>query len=235
MNLVRPLFAQAPSLLLLFALAQPAALLAQYQKYEGMNVAEIQFEPAAQPLEAGEIRQILPLKSGQPLRIAEVRAAIERLFATGRYADIQVDARPSPNGIAIVFLTRNSWFVGDISAVGHISAPPNPGQLENAARLDLGAPFSDALIQEAVAGQRRLLGSNGLYSAEIRPTLDFLTGGGFQQVNVRFDVKSGPRASFGAPVLTGDFQMDRQPAGTLADDETAVLAISVNHLYPFAL
>ena len=208
MNLVRSLFAHAPSLLLLLAAAQPAALLAQYQKYEGMNVAEIRFEPAAQPLETGEIREILPLKAGQPLRIAEVRAAVERLFATGRYADIQVDARPSPNGVAIVFLTRNSWFVGDISAVGHISAPPNPGQLENAARLDLGAPFSDALIQEAVTGQRRLLESNGLYSAEIRPTLDFLTGGGFQQVNVRFDVKSGPRASFGAPVLTGDFQMD---------------------------
>jgi outer membrane protein assembly complex protein YaeT len=208
MNMVRSSFAHAPSLLLLLALLRPTALPAQYQKYEGMNVAEIRFEPAAQPLAAEEIHEMLPLKAGQPLRMAGVRAAMERLFATGRYADIQVDARPSAEGVAIVFLTRNSWFVGDVSAVGKISAPPNPGQLENAARLDLGAPFSDALIQEAIAGQRRLLGSNGLYSAQVRPTLDFLTGAGSQQVNIRFDVESGPRASFGAPVLTGDFQMD---------------------------
>ena len=31
----------------------------------------------------------------QPLHAADVRAGIERLFATGRYADIQVDAEPS--------------------------------------------------------------------------------------------------------------------------------------------
>ena len=208
MILVRFLSAYAPALLLLLAVAQPTALLAQYQKYEGMNVEEIQFEPASQPLEASEIREILPLKTGQALRIVEVRAAIERLFATGRYADIQVDARPSQNGVAVVFVTRNSWFVGDVSAAGKISAPPSPEQLENAARLDLGAPFSDALVREAVTGERRLLESNGLYAAEIRPTLDFLSDQGFQQVNVRFDVRSGPRASFGTPVLTGDFKMD---------------------------
>jgi outer membrane protein assembly complex protein YaeT len=208
MMLVRSLSAYAPALLLVLAAAQPGALPAQDRKYEGANVAEIQFEPADQPLEADEIREILPLKTGQPLRIADVRAAIERLFATGRYADIQVDARPSANGVAIVFVTKNSWFVGDVSAAGKISSPPGPGQLENAARLDLGAPFSDALVQEAVTSQRRLLESNGLYAAEIRPSLDFLSDRGFQQVNVRFDVRSGPRASFGVPVLTGDFKMD---------------------------
>ena len=208
MNLVRFLSAYGPSLCLLLTAAQPASLLAQYQRYEGANVAEIQFEPAAQPLEAGEIREILPLKAGQPLRMAEVRAAIERLFATGRYADIQVDARPSPNGVAIVFVTKNSWFVGDVSATGRISANPSPGQLENTARLDLGVRFSEGLVQEAVAGQRRLLESNGLYAAEVRPTLDYMSNRDLQQVNIRFDVRSGPRASFGEPVLTGDFKMD---------------------------
>ena len=77
----------------LLAAAQPQPLLAQYQKYEGMTVTNIQFDPPDQPLEAAELHDILPLKMGQPLRMADVRASIERLFATGRYADIQVDAR----------------------------------------------------------------------------------------------------------------------------------------------
>src|SRR4051794_34725925 len=105
MELVRRLLAIGPFALMLLAVAQPRPLLAQYQKYEGMNITNIQFDPADQPLEAAELHEILPVKIGQPLHISEVRAAIERLFASGRYADIQAEAQPYRDGVALTFVT----------------------------------------------------------------------------------------------------------------------------------
>jgi len=205
MNLVRSLLANFPCVVVLMAVARPGILLAQYQKYDGKEVLTIQFAPVEQPLDPSELHEILPLKIHQPLSSAAVRDSIERLFATGRYADIQVDAEPYQNGVIVRFLTKNSWFIGNVSAVGSLSNP-NPGQLENATRLDLGQPYTAAKLQEAVAGQQRLLESNGLYLSGIHPVLDYDQA--HQQVNLRFEVDSGRRAHFAPPVLTGELKMD---------------------------
>src|SRR5208283_1858431 len=128
----------------------PAVLFGQAQKYEGKQILAIQFDPPEQPLEASELHDILPLQPDQPLRLADVRASIERLFATGRYADIQVDAEPysqgGKDGVIVRFLTKNSWFIGAVTAAGKINIPPRPGQLENASGLDLGQSFNEAKI-----------------------------------------------------------------------------------------
>ncbi len=213
MKFVRTLSAGLSSVLLALVATQPV-LRAQYQKFEGKEIESVRFDPAAQPLDSAELSEIVPLKARAPLRIADVRAAIERLFATGRYADIQVDAKPSDGGVALTFLTRNSWFIGDVMVTGRVSSPPNAGQLENAARLELGAPYTDALLDSALAAQRTLLESNGLYGAKIGSAPDFDAGRAYQQVNLRFTVESGRRASFSAPELVGDLKMD--PAKVLA-------------------
>ena len=114
MRMVCPTLAHFVCAILLLAV-QPDALLAQAQKYEGKQVLTIQFDPRQQPLDPSELHDILPLQTNQPLRMADVRASIERLFATGRYADIQVDVKPSGDGVAVTFLTKNSWFIGDVS------------------------------------------------------------------------------------------------------------------------
>jgi outer membrane protein insertion porin family len=205
MNLVRSLLAYVPCVIVCLAVAQPATLQAQYQKYDGKEVLTIQFDPVEQPVDPSELYEILPLKIHQPLSMAAVRASIERLFATGRYADIQVDAEPYQNGVIVRFLTKNSWFIGSVSTVGSLSNP-NPGQLENATRLDLGQPYTEAKLQEAVAGQQRLLESNGLYGRGIHPVMDYDSA--HQQVNLRFEVDSGKRAHFAPPALTGELKMD---------------------------
>ena len=195
---------------ILLPLVFPAILVAQAQKYEGKQIVTIQFEPQEQPLDPSELHDILPLKIGEPLRIADVRAAIERLFATGRYTDIQVDAEPytkdGKDGVIVRFLTKNSWFIGAVTAGGRIASPPRGSQLENASGLDLGQPFSDAKVQEGAAAQKRLMQSNGLFMSRIAPS--FTYDERHQQINIRFEVVSGPRARFSAPVLVGDVKLD---------------------------
>jgi outer membrane protein assembly complex protein YaeT len=203
MRLVRSLLAYS---ILLLAAAQPRSLLAQYQKYEGQPVVNIRFEPAEQPLEGAELFDMLPLKCDQPLRMSVVRASVERLFATGRYRDIQVDAEPYNGGVIVKFITANSWFIGNVSVSGNVDDPPNRGQLSNATRLDLGQPYIENNLETAVGGQRRLLEGNGLYLSAIHPVFDYDPA--HQQVNIRFEIDSGRRARFGTPVLLGDFKMD---------------------------
>jgi outer membrane protein insertion porin family len=203
---VRSLLAYSPCVILLLAAAQPRSLLAQYQKFEGRPVVNIRFEPAEQPLEGSELFEILPLKRDQPLRISVVRASVERLFATGRYRDIQVDAEPYNGGVIVKFITTNSWFIGSVSVSGKVENSPNRGQLVNAARLELGQPFNEKQLEPAVTNQRKLLESNGLFLSSVYPVLDYDSV--HQHVNIRFVIDRGRRARFGPPVLLGDFKMD---------------------------
>jgi outer membrane protein assembly complex protein YaeT len=184
----------------------------QAQKYEGKAILTIQFDPKEQPLNAAELHDILPLKQDEPLRMADVRASIERLFATGRYADIQVDAEPyamgTKDGVIVRFVTKNSWFIGSVTAAGRLDEPPRAGQLENASGLDLGQPFNQLKVQDAATAQKRLMESNGLFGSQITPS--FTYDNNYQQINIHFDVTSGPRARFATPVLLGDLKLPPQ-------------------------
>ena len=56
---------------------------------EGRTIARIDFDPAAQPLTREELASIvLPLRAGEPLRLSDIRSAIQALYLTGRYRDI---------------------------------------------------------------------------------------------------------------------------------------------------
>ena len=202
MGKVRVRFARGVTVSLL-ACAQIASLRAA--NYEGQRIVDIEFVPPQQPLTAAEINAVLPLKKGTPLHMADVHAAIERLYATGEYEDIQVDAEPAPGGVEVRILTRNSWFVGHVDAAGRVAEPPNRGQLENVTRLNLGQPFVETDLDTAQNAMQRLLRSNGLYESRLRPEVSYDPK--TQQASVTFVVDSGRRARFTMPVVTGDTKM----------------------------
>jgi outer membrane protein assembly complex protein YaeT len=184
---------------------------AQAAKYEGQTIAAIQFVPPEQPLTAAELANMVPLKKGEPLRLADVHAAIERLYATGAFDDIRVDGEPAPapaNGVTVRIITKNSWFVGNVAVLGHLSDPPNQGQLVNVTRLDLGQPFAEEQVAPARDAIEHLLLNNGLHASQIRQevTYDPHT----QQVSIHFVVDSGLRAHFSMPVVSGDPKMPLQ-------------------------
>jgi outer membrane protein insertion porin family len=178
---------------------------AQQTNYEGRRIAEVEFIPPEQPLTAEEMNRILPLKKGALLRMKDVHATIERLFATGEYEDIQVAAEPAGADVIVQILTRNSWFVGNVAAQGSIASPPNNAQLVNATRLNLGQPFAESDVPPAQDDMKRLLENNGLYESQIRPVLNYDPE--TQQVSIRFVVDSGRRARLAAPLLEGDAKM----------------------------
>lgn len=168
--------------------------------YEGKPVLQIEFQPAEQSISAARLKEILPVKLNAPLRLAEVRSAIERLYATGRYADIAVEAQPLEGGVLLRFHTKPEYFVGRVSVEG-VREPPNKGVLANAARLEPGAPLEDSDLKQAAQNLEQVLRNNGFYEAGIQSRLARNPKTG--QVEIKFLVDSGKRAEYATPNVTG--------------------------------
>ena len=118
------------------------------EQYEGKTIAGIQFEPEKQPLTKDQLLAMIPLRAGQPLRAADVRDAIQRLYATGDYAEIAVDATLGNGGVTLKLVTKPSFFIGHVAVKG-VPEPPNQGQLVIATQLQLGTEYSEADMQRA--------------------------------------------------------------------------------------
>jgi outer membrane protein insertion porin family len=177
-----------------------AAALAAPEDYEGRLVKAVEFSPDRQPYPRSYLEEILAVKAGQTLHLTAVRAAIERLYRTGRYADIKVDARSEDGGVTLRFLTRDNFFIGRVRVSG-APQPPNEGVLANATRLELGTLFTEEATRQAVSNLELILRSNGLYETTVKPELAYDSD--TEQVNVGFVVAAGKRARYMAPNITG--------------------------------
>src|SRR5450432_2560504 len=139
-----------------FAVQSHAADLAPTREYEGLTIEQIRFIPPSQPVNRAELTRLVPLTTGSPLRLEDVRAAIKRLYGTGEYSDVEVEAEPGSSGVVVMIRTTEQWFVGGVEVQGKVSQPPKEGQLANATRLELGNPFTDDDLQVAVKGMHTL-------------------------------------------------------------------------------
>ena len=80
--------------------------------------------------------------------MADVRTSIERLYASGRYDYIEVDAQESGDGVALTFKTTPARFIRNVTVRG-VDEPPSKGQLVNATKLQLGEPFMEGQARQS--------------------------------------------------------------------------------------
>lgn len=187
-------------------LASTCGFVAQAQpSSEGKAVTRIDFDPPdqQQPLPREELdHRIAPLQPGEPLRMADVHEAIQNLYLTGRYHDISVEADPDGDGVRLRFVTTYNYFVSRVAIDGEVE-PPNREQLRTASKLDLGAPFRDKQVDQAVKNMLDRLHANGLYQAQVSYRVDRnpLT----EEASLYFAIDSGDRARFDGVKVAGTF------------------------------
>jgi len=185
---------------------------AQIAQFEGQKIADIQYSPAP-ILDPADLNIVQLLHKGDTLQALDVGDTIDAMFATGRFADIVVDAEKAPAGGVIVrFVVTPQLFVGGSTVDGKIANPPNRAELLSGSQLILGAPFHDEDLQRSVDRMTRLFRSNGLFEGTVAPKIERPPAGSdtdVQQVFVTFQVKAGTRAKYGMPVIEG--------AGPLSD------------------
>lgn len=187
------------------ACSLPAMLTAQFaapeQPYEGRTVASVRYVPDAQPYSLQTMERLNPVRPGEPFQITTIGASIVKLFETGRFSDIRVEAALAGEEVVLTYFTKPSWFVGRVTVEG-FADPPNESQLIAASRLELGQEFTEDHLLDSTENLLDLLRYNGFYRATIEPRFEYDSLN--QQVNLHFDIDSGKRARFTRPVLTGN-------------------------------
>lgn len=169
--------------------------------YYGQRIASIRFEPAEQPLTRGQLALTLQIQPGDTLAEIELSRAIERLWATGRYSDIVVDAAGGAEGVALTVRTKPAFFVSSIRVAG-VPEPPNPAQLTNSTKINLGELFNEGMLPEAVDSIQEVLRANGFYSAKI--SCETVEKRETEEMSIRFVVEPGMRVRFSRPVFAGN-------------------------------
>ena len=170
---------------------------------EGRTVTRIDFDPAVQPLPGEELdRRMLPLKTGAPLRIGDVRMAIQALYDTGRFKDISVDAEPDGDGVLLKIATEFTYFVSRVTIDG-AAEPPNREQIVAATKLELGGPFQEAQMALAVQNIQERLRANGFYHPQVTYQAD--RNSATEEASIFFEIHTGNRARFDGVNLLGKF------------------------------
>lgn len=188
-------------------LAVPA--FAQVAQYENQRIVDIQFTPV-QPLDPVDLARALPFQKGDLLHADDIAGAIDRLFASGRFEDIVVEAEPSSGGVVVRFVTQLTSFFGGLKIEGQIPHPPNRTQIASAAELTLGAPFRDEDLTKARDAVQELLKKNGMYESTVTP--EVTRDDSAQQVFLSLRIAGKKRARYDMPVINGGTVL---PTGTI--------------------
>ncbi len=140
----------------------------------------------------------LPLQPGQPFSAQTIRDSIQYLHRTGRYLNIRAEAVRTDSGLRIDFVVELYFYVNDVEVLG-LKEPPSEPRALSAMRLDLGQPFRQSVLEEALDRLRALLEEEGRYKAKIsyklkpRPET--------RQMDIEVQVDPGERARIGQITL----------------------------------
>jgi outer membrane protein insertion porin family len=169
--------------------------------YLGLMIDQIEL-PGVPAEEAASLLASTPLKVGEPLTRDSLHDAMQALFATGRFADIQAEAnRTETTGVRLRFLTTANFFVGTIAIQG-VSNNPSPNQLASSTRLQLGELYTQEKLDRAFAGIQRVMEDNGFHLS--KATVSEKRDEQQHQVNLTFHVIPGARATVGEITVEGD-------------------------------
>jgi outer membrane protein assembly complex protein YaeT len=178
------------------------------QEFWGRTVTAVQYQPAQQPADAHDLADAQIVKVGAPLNRLDVAATIDRLFYSGLYDDVKVDADADGAGVRVLIVTVAKKFIGHIDARGKIKDPPNRGVILDDAQLSLGQPYDPELVEEARKRIEQELRQNGLYSGTVDTTT--VEDPVNHQMTIGFLVNAGKRARYDLPQITGEAHLSNE-------------------------
>ena len=140
-------------------------------KFEGQTVTAIDFRGIT-GTDPNSLRSLITQKTGEPLDRERLRASIEALYATGRFATLNAEAEPSTGGVRLVFVASENYFNGPVGVYGTPKkGDPKPHQLIAAGQLDLGDLFTEDKVVTSIERMKKIFADNGYYEVAITYTL----------------------------------------------------------------
>ena len=184
------------------------ALTDNLQQYVGKKVVLIQYT-GVEFAKSDRLASELSLRQGSALTSENVRQTERRLFATGRYRNIDVRVLPSGNDVTVIFGGVPRYYVGRVQIDG-IREDRLTSLVEYGTNLNPGTAYKPEALTAATASVKQILAQNGYFEPKIAIRTERDDDG--QQMNVTYTVVVGPSARVGNVTITG-----KDPGITEAD------------------
>src|SRR5450759_3648742 len=145
----------------------------------------------------------LTLQPGEPFSMEAESASLRELFRSGRYADLRAELADVPGGVRLDFVVRQNFYINRVQIEG-LREPPGEGLALSALRLNVGEPFRENDMKEALNRLRQTLEDDGQYQAKLdyatTPHPDTL------QMDIMVRGSAGPRARLGTITIKNQTQ-----------------------------
>ncbi|MGH9529266.1 MAG: POTRA domain-containing protein, partial [Terriglobales bacterium] len=170
-------------------------------QYQNLKIREILFPDVPKSWDQNSLLQLLPLKTGEPLDRENIRKSIRILFATKRFADIQIAAeRAGSDEVSISIETVSNYFIGEVRVEGEPNRPAS-GQIVNASKLQLGELYTQEKVDAGLKNIQQLMNENGYYRSSVK--VEETKQEDAQQITVVFSIKPGEQAHVGQVNVIG--------------------------------
>lgn len=181
----------------------PIPPLAQLSSYHGLIVRDIQFRGVeADPRIMSQLRELVQQEIGKPLDRQTIRRSMQALYATGRFADLQVEAQRTPTQeLTLVFEAEPNFFIGSITTDVGLKHPSD-SQLADSTKLQLGEVLTRSKVEQSIERILAVMRDNGFYRSTVTETETQRPE--VQLTDVHFHVVAGPQAKVGHLVVEGD-------------------------------
>ena len=171
-------------------------------RYQGLTIKDILFPNIPASGNPKSLLQLLPLKAGEPLDREHIRQSIQILFATKRFADIQVEAqRAGTDEVSISVETTPNYFIGEVTVDGE---PNRPGssQVIDASKLQLGESFTPEKLDRALKNIKQLMDTNGYYRSSVKA--EETRREDTEQIAIAFHLRPRAQAQIGQVNVAGN-------------------------------
>ncbi|HZY64236.1 MAG TPA: POTRA domain-containing protein [Edaphobacter sp.] len=172
-------------------------------QWKGLQVNQIKFEGVTFAA-ADKLPNQLAQKTGEPFDPQKVRESLRRLFASGRYRDIEVRGVREGNGVTLIFAGSPRFYVGRVTIAG-VKSERLTSLLEYATKLSPGTALTRAAVPDGTEGIIQTLQQQGYYQPKVSVKTE--TDPANDQMNVTYTVNVGPQARIGQVSLEGDAGM----------------------------
>ena len=174
-------------------LTVPAAAQEQPQGPQTVVVDSIAVEGAVRQAPA-EIQIVAGLNPGDQIGYRDIQRAMHRLWETGQFRDVRIEARPHEavlGGVILAIVVQEQPMVGAITFRGLEHADGD--EVRDTVGLERGRPYSPALAVAAEAMIRDLLTQEG-FAAQVEHRVEPIEGA-TNEVRLVFDVEEGQRVA----------------------------------------
>lgn len=145
-----------------------------------ISSVEVRLPAGADPHLMDRVPQLVLVRKGQPLSRRAVERTIESLFATSRFADIEVLAKDAPDGVSVIIVLTPRQNIGTVFLEGNRSFAKS--DVLAATKLEPGSEYWPERLERAADAVRKFYLRRGYRSVTVRTeaaTVDGVLVAGF--------------------------------------------------------